>query len=451
MNIKGIIIKCVGDSTRSKEAFKNIVLSLVAKSISLICSLLVVPMTINYISPSQYGVWLALSSIIGWISFFDLGLGNGFRNRFAEAKANGNITLARQYVSTTYFTVSVISLSVLILILVINCFIDWTLVLNIEHQYYKELHHVFAIVSAFFCLNLIVNIFSMLLSADQKPGYAALISGLGSLLSICVISLLTKYTKGSLANLAVFFSGIPAVTLLCVSVISFTFSKYRIYKPSIFYVKKGLIRNILGLGLKFFVIYLSMILIFQIINIIISRELGPMSVTQYNIAYKLYNVYYSIWMLMLAPLWSSFTDAYTKNDVLWMREIIKKYEVFWCVFAFLGVVLLLISPYFYKIWIGNHVQVPFMLSLEMFLFFAVQAVAGIYMQSINGIGKIQLQFLIYLIFAVVAWPLLVYSCRLFGINGVLLLPTMVYLIQAIVSRYQLSLLLNNKASGIFNR
>lgn len=72
------------------------------KCISILVSLQVVPLTITYINPTKYGIWLTLSSIIAWLSYFDLGFAHGFRNRFSEAKANGNILLAKEYVSTTY-------------------------------------------------------------------------------------------------------------------------------------------------------------------------------------------------------------------------------------------------------------------------------------------------------------------------------------------------------------
>jgi hypothetical protein len=40
-------------------------------------------MTINYVNPTQYGIWITLSSIISWFSFFDIGFGYGLSSRFA--------------------------------------------------------------------------------------------------------------------------------------------------------------------------------------------------------------------------------------------------------------------------------------------------------------------------------------------------------------------------------
>ena len=59
-----------------------------------------------------------------------------------------------------------------------------------------------------------------------------------------------------------------------------------------------------------------MLFIFQVINIIISRNLGPIAVTQYNVAYKYYNVLNMASVIILTPFWSAFTDAYVKGILI---------------------------------------------------------------------------------------------------------------------------------------
>lgn len=73
--------------TRSVQLKKSIVSCLFIKVISVIISLLMVPMCIHYINAEQYGIWLTLSTMVFWLGFFDIGLSNGLRNKFAEAKA----------------------------------------------------------------------------------------------------------------------------------------------------------------------------------------------------------------------------------------------------------------------------------------------------------------------------------------------------------------------------
>lgn len=94
--------KLLSGSERTVLIKKNILASSMLRVISIVISLMVVPVTINYVNSEQYGIWLTLSSIIAWLSYFDFGFAHGFRNRFAEAVAKGEHVLARKYVSTTY-------------------------------------------------------------------------------------------------------------------------------------------------------------------------------------------------------------------------------------------------------------------------------------------------------------------------------------------------------------
>src|ERR1700755_3062645 len=81
--------------SRSANARKNILASFLIKGCNIAISLILVPLTIHYVNPTQYGIWLTLSSIIGWFAFFDIGFGNGLRNKFAEAIAKDDHVLAR--------------------------------------------------------------------------------------------------------------------------------------------------------------------------------------------------------------------------------------------------------------------------------------------------------------------------------------------------------------------
>ncbi len=436
-------------SGRSAQATKHIVISLVAKGIGILCSLLVVPMTIEYVNPSQYGIWMAVSSIVGWIAFFDLGLANGFRNKFAEARARQDDQLAREYVSTTYFTLGIIACILLPAIMIANHFLDWSSILKVDSGLKEELRLVFAILSAFFCINLVANTFSVLLTANQQPGYASLINCLGQVLSLIAIFILTRTTTGSLLNLSLYFAGIPCIVLLVCSIIAFQSTAYRTFSPRFRLVKVSLIRGILGKGIQFFIICLSMILIFQVSNIVLSREIGPLSVTQYNIANKYFNILYMVMIIIITPFWSAFTDAYTKKDTQWMRQTISRMERVWLVSVGVALLMLAGASLFYKVWIKDSVTIPFILSAAMAVFVLTHSLGDLYMYMINGIGTIRVQLITYVLFALFAWPCLVWSCRMLGVYGVVLFPSLVYIVQAVLGKIQLTKLMSGRAAGIW--
>ena len=125
--INGVINK---GQERSVKAKKNIIASFFLKGSSIIISIVMVPLAINYVNVSQYGIWLTLSSIVVWFSFFDIGLTQGLRNKFAEAVAKGNDELARVYVSTTYAILGIICSIIWLLFIFINQYLNWPKILN---------------------------------------------------------------------------------------------------------------------------------------------------------------------------------------------------------------------------------------------------------------------------------------------------------------------------------
>lgn len=356
---------------RSVIIKKNIAASLVLKCVSILISLQVVPLTIDYINPTKYGIWLTLSSIIAWLSYFDLGFAHGFRNRFAEAKAKGDIRLAKEYVSTTYAVLFLLFSVILLITLMVNKYLNWSSILNIDAVYNEELHIVFGLLACFFCINIVASVFTTMLTADQKPALASLIQTGGQVLAFVCIYILTKNTTGSLSALALAFSGIPCLLLLVVSILMFYGKRYKIVAPSLHYIRFSLTKKILGLGGQFFVIMISMLFIFQFINIILSRVEGPEAVTQYNIAYKYFNVLNMVFVIVLTPFWSAFTDAYVKKDYNWMSGIVKKLEFLWLLCIPILILMVLCSNFFYQWWVGNSVSISFSLSICMavFMFF----------------------------------------------------------------------------------
>ena len=282
---------------------------------------------------------------------------------------------------------------------------------------------------------MIANIFGSLLNADQKPGYNSLIQCAGQLVSILVIFILTKTTDGSLTNLAPDFAGVPCTVMLISSIVAFKWTRYKEYRPSFSYVRINLIKKIL---------------IFQVINIVISREFGPEYVTKYDLAQRYFNVLYMVVNIVLTPIWSAFTDAYAKRDILWMKKVMRTLERLWLLEIIAALLMVLLSPFAYKIWVGGAVDVPFGLSLSVMLLVICQSFGTIYMSMINGIGVIRLQLIVYVSFALIIWPILLFSCKM-GIEYVALGPALVYIVQGIVGRIQMKKILGGTAHGLWNK
>lgn len=444
-----LIVRYKQADQRSKTAMFNSAISLICRLANIVSQLLLVPLTINYVNPTQYGIWLTLVGIIGWVSVLDFGLAKGFGNRFTEARAKGDDELCRQYVSTTYFAITIVILLILIIVTIGNGFLNWAHILNVSESYRDELHYVFQIVISFTSLNMVANIFSTLLGADQKYGLGSLIYAVGQYAALFVIFILTKTTEGSLINLAMYYSGVPVMVLGLSSIVMFCFGPYKRFRPSLKYIRVHLIQNILKLGLNFLVINLCMIAIFQIINIVISREIGPESVTNYNIANKYFNLILMGMTILVAPYWAAFTDAYTKKEFLWMKNIMRKFLHIWLLCIPASIFMIFFSSIFYSFWVGDNVNIPIGLTIAMSIYILCNTYGFIFMTLLNGIGTIRIQMLIYLLFALVSWPLLTFFAYSFGIIGICIVPGIVYLIQGLFAYIQINKIINGTATGIW--
>ena len=297
-------------------------------------------------------------------------------------------------------------------------------------------------------MQIVAGVFTTMLVADQKSAYSSCIQTGGQFLAFICIWILTKTVDGSLTILAFAFSGIPCFLLIVVSIIVFHTKKYKDLRPSLRSVDFSLTKNILGLGGQFFIIMISSLFIFQFINIIISRIEGPVAVTQYNVAYKYYNVLNMIAVIMLTPFWSAFTEAYVQKDTVWMTRMVKKLERL-CIPIL--VLMVICSNIFFKFWIGSSVHIPYSLSICMSLYVLFQTAGNAYMYMINGTSKVRLQMIVYICFALVSIPLISLSCKKYGLEGVLLVPSIIFLIQALIGKIQINRLINGTASGLFDK
>ena len=124
---------------RSVLAKKQISYSLIIKGATIAIGFLLIPLTINFIDPINYGIWLTLTSVIGWFQVLDIGIGNGLRNKFAEAIASNKDELAQKYISTAYATVIVLFTVLWLFLILINQFVSWSIILNTSPEMDSQL------------------------------------------------------------------------------------------------------------------------------------------------------------------------------------------------------------------------------------------------------------------------------------------------------------------------
>lgn len=435
-------------SSRTKAVKQNIAGSLIIKGISIATSLLLVPLTLGYVSSEIYGIWLTISSILYWLTYMDVGFTLGLKNRLAEAIAQKDFIKGRSLVSTTYFIMTAIFVPLTIVLLLISPYINWCSFLNVDTTYQIEVTKTLQILFVFMALQMISNVFIAVVAAFQKVALSSLFSVIGQLFALIIIFIMTRCIPPALTNLAFAYSMMPVLVVIIASIIFFK-GKFKQVSPTIKSINLKYIKDLGGLGVKFFIIQIQMIVLYQATNILISHIDGPTAVTQYNIAYKILNVIVMVYTIILSPLWPAFTDAYTQKDFTWMKNIYRKMTY---VFYFLCIAVIctvLASPILYKIWIGNKVDIPFILTCSIAIYTIIHCWDSLQVMLINGVGTVKLQTYVVLIGLILHIPLSLFLGQFIGILGVILSMCIINLIYSIFFTIQIRKILSQKATGIW--
>lgn len=453
MNISdfNVLKNLKGNNKRTIQAQRNIVFSFGLKGIGILISFVLVPLTLNYLNATEYGIWLTLSSLMTWINYFDIGLGNGLRNQLAKALTLNDYKLGKIYVSTTFALLTVIVVFFIILFLFINPYVEWNKVLNTDAQLADDLSRIVLIVFTFFCLQFVFKTVGTILVADQKPAVNDMIGVIGNLIALVVIYALTKLTSGSLTYVAITFSSAPLFVFVFTYFLMF-YGKYKHLRPSFAAINLKYTKDLIGIGLQFFIIQIAVCVIaYTSTNIIIAQLLNTESVTIYNIAFKYFFALSMAYQIIITPFWSAATEAYVKQDFSWLKSsIIKLMYVYFATIVLL-LVMLVISDWFYSKWIGDAVRIPFTLSLYVALYVALYNWSSTFIFFINGIGKIRLQLYVTLIIAVFYIPFSVFLGKAFFLNGIVLASALALIPTSILMPLQLRKLVLKNATGIWNK
>lgn len=431
----------------------NSIIILVFRGGGIAASFLMIPLAISYLDAVDYGVWLTLTSIVGWLSFMDVGLGNGMRNKLTESLSLNRVDLAKEYVSTTYLAFSFIMIGIFAFFSVINLFLDWNAILN-TGRHIPDIRWIVSIIVLSFNVRLVLDLSGIIVIALHKPFIKALVDFLMSVLGLAITYILIKTTSPSLPLFSILISLSPVITLVIFSIALFRKgSKYSCLRPSFTAFKAAHVRSLLGVGLQFFVIQISAMIIFSTDNILITHLFSPGDVTSFNIAYKYFSVSTIVFNIIILPYWSAFTNAYFKRDIGWIKMSFRKLVRIWIIQVIAVFLLILVAQEIYRIWVGSHIQIPLSLSVSLGVYCIIYNWNNMYAYFLNGISKIRLQLYCAVITGLLNIPLsyLLALHTTLGVSSIVLSNCMCLILFSIVGPVQCSKIISLKAQGIWNR
>lgn len=434
-----------------KGLARNIITSFFFRIASAVCAFLLVPITLDYLDQSLFGLWMTILAFLNWTSVFDLGINNGLKNQLIYAFAKEDRKSARNIISTTYSIMFVFVFSLLLILLISAGFVNWNAVFDYDGS--ANLLWVVVIPLSFFILKLYTDLVYAVILADQRPGLFNFLFFLINLMSLAAVFLLPYF---NISNRLFAVSSVLGITPFAISFLAnvyFFLTSYRDIRPKLFGGSKQYINETLLQGFKFFILQLSVLVVFSTDNFIIIHLFNAEEVTVYNICYKFFGIFTIVWTVILTPFWAAFGDAFHRGNIQWIRQKVKLLVRLWWLLNLTLAGTLLIVDDIYRIWVGSSISVPFSLSIATAAFISIFSLANIYVYFINGIGKVHVMLIVSIVVGCINIPLSIFFAREmnFGVTGVMFATCICLLANPVISYIQYKMLINGRARGIWLR
>jgi O-antigen/teichoic acid export membrane protein len=406
----------IDGALRNSIVLRNAIMTGLIRIAAATLSFFLVPLLIAYLGVEKYGIWMTALSVLYWLTFFDFGIGNGLRNRLSEALSRGDIHTGKELVSTAYAVIGIFFVIVLIVGLGLVKVLDWRMILNTAALPSAELAALVSIVLAFALAGFWLSLSQSVGYALQQAAWATATSLIAQLVFGGGLLLLGASKGGNVLSIGLLYGLGNLVGYLTVTAVLYCYLHPEL-RPSPRHIVRARIKEIGGLGLRFFGIQAAALVIFATDNLIISKLLGPAHVTPYAVVFQLFSLLVFAHGILLAPLWSAYTDAFAKGDLAWVRRMLRRMNWLMVPIVLLSIGGAIGGRAACTIWLRRELDFPPLLFELMAVYAVVATWNNVYAYFLNGIGDVDLQLWLAVIAGALNIPLSIWFVRAMGMGS----------------------------------
>lgn len=397
---------------------RNIVSAFIIKGGAVIVSFLSMPAYLHYFkSHTILGVWFTILSLINWVFIFDLGIGNGLRNKLVEALANNEHKSASQYITSSYISITIIAIIIGIILNIAIPYIPWNYVFNVDTKYISTNVLILSmrIILIGIIIQFVLRLISNILYALQKSAMVNLLAFITNLFIYLFVYLAPDF--GSEKNIII-LSGVNIlaanIPLIIATIIVFMTS-LKDYHLDIrdFQIIKA--KEILNIGLILLWLQFCWMVIAGAQSILITNFISPQAVVEYQIYFKIFNTIASLFVLALIPIWSAVTKAHAEKNYNWIIKL-NQILLFFGLGTFLfDLIIIPLLQFFVNIWLGESaIRISWESSLVMAVFNSLFVLHNVNTSISNGMSWFKIQNIWMAVAAITMIPLSYLFCKLTG-------------------------------------
>ena len=313
---------------RAQERYRRILLtsasSLGVRLAGTAIGLVTVPIVLGYLGKERYGLWSTITTLVAWVTLFDLGIANGLVNLIAREHGRDDRPGAARHLSTALALLLSVAVAFGVALALLSGRVPWQSVLAVRGAVDAETVRR-AVVAALgmFAIGLPLSVVPQIYAGYQKT-YLANLFTLGGMLAGFGALLAAVHAGASLPVLVVTF-GIGALlssagALAWALGVAMPWLRFRPAAVSL----QG-VGTLMSRSLPIFLFQVGALLVNETQVIILAHRCDLAVVADYAIAMRLYLLFMSLMQLSTQSFVPSFREARERGDHDWTRENFRRF------------------------------------------------------------------------------------------------------------------------------
>jgi O-antigen/teichoic acid export membrane protein len=393
--------------------------SLLTKPLAVIIPFVTVPLFLNYLGTTRYGLYGSIGALAAWLALSNIGLGLGLINKLTDTHVSGDRELARRYVSTILVAILAISVFGIVVLSIVSPLVDWRRVFPTDDPLaLRETPWAFWVSGVAVFVGFIASVPSNIYAGYQETHRNNIWDGMAKL-STLIASLLVVRTNLGLVGVCVAVTLVPGLVRLANTIDLFAREKrWLMPHPRLF--DRTLLRVLMVESVSLFILHMAAVGIFQVDKVVIGSVLGPEHVTAFDVLGRLFLIVFGMFILVLAPLWPAYGEAFRRGDFRWIKKAVRLSALLGCgAMAACGLTMYFFGEALLRLWTrGQDVELSRMLVLGITATFVSRAWVECRSIVLIGAGYLVPQMYFLGANAILNIAIAIVGAKLFGVEGV---------------------------------
>jgi O-antigen/teichoic acid export membrane protein len=331
-----------------------------AKGINIIITLLLTPLLLNYLGNVQFGIFSTIYSFYIINNILDLGLGMYLQNKIPELTYSTDKNALHHAISTVFFALLSIGLTILILFLLIENYINWHFIFRSEST--LNISKSVRIFAYCWVLYLPFSMVQKIRIGYQESYKTDIWISIGNILGLILCYVFVQYHYAPEYFILAIFGGNALVNL-----IHFTtyFYKNLPLFPTWKLLDIELFKRFFKESFVYFTIQTSALILISSDSILIAHYQDVSHVTTYTLLYRVFSLCILPISLTVSPIFYAINEAFAINDMAWIRKSSRTtLFILIPVSLTMGLMLILTSNTIISFWLNRDITFPFAMLLS---------------------------------------------------------------------------------------